>query len=694
MLKKFRQLTKVEKLMVAFFILVIMVTGYRIARAFYDDYSDISPETGGLYVEGAVGKIGQLNPLLVQQGSVTHDLTDLIFSGLTQYDPKSGTIIPNLADFTMSSSGREYTFVIREGAKWHEGTPVTSDDVIFTYETVLKDPSFKGAILNANDYRGIRVMKLDSRTVKFLLEKPNAFFLTKAMTGILPAHLLGNTPPSALAEDPFNLSPTGSGRYQFVSMLPVDDHVEISLEAFAGFYGTIPHIESLLFKVFPDEGELAKHLSEVDGVRTVSESLTEKIFKRSGFVLERYHLPQYVAVFINNDSPILKNKKVRLALQLGTDKASLIEAIGESQIIDTPLLEIDQENWVHQFNLKSANGALYDTEWKLPGVQEAEANAPETKEEKTEEEPTYINGSNGGRDFKTTENKVTITGTAPARTNAILVNDYELQKFAPGDKGWSYVASEEFGNLKRGDNVFEVSALDYQEKKTFLDRITVTYNNSIVLQQQEKEKLAKENEEFSSLPTRKNQKGESLKLRFITSQTPAVYAQIAELLQDQWKRMGVELEIDVLDPSTFQERLMKRDYDLLLFGQNLGYNLDSYPYWHSSQAKEGGYNLSQFKNFGVDSLLEAARLEEDEGRRKVLLSSIQRILSQEVPAVFLYSPTYSSAHAKKIQNVSFTGLATMTDRFANIEEWYAQGKRQFKEGVTPWTFVTWFFEQF
>ena len=148
-------------------------------------------------------------------------------------------------------------------------------------------------------------------------------------------------------------------------MVNFNDHTEIILEAFDDYYGQIPHIDNVIIKAFSSFKDLLRKISELDGIRSVPEEYTGKVLNQ-GLTLQRYHLPQYVAIFINNEAPKLKNKKVRLALQLGTDKESLIKEIGQTKTIDTPLLEIDQESWVHQFSNKNANGALYETEWQIP----------------------------------------------------------------------------------------------------------------------------------------------------------------------------------------------------------------------------------------------------------------------------------------------------------------------------------------
>ena len=694
--KLLHKLTKIEKIILVFLSLILAVTAYQIAGAFYDQNSEMEFIPGGVYIEGAVGQVGVLNPLFVQQGSIAHDLTQLIFSGLTRYDTETGEVVGDLANVKTDPSEKKYTFVIKEGAKWHDGQPVTADDVLFTYNDVIKNPEFKGNILNYNDYSGIKVNKIDNRTVEFLLEKPDSFFLVKTMTGILPKHLLINEQVSFLETAPFNFAPVGTGRYKFVSEVQFPDHSEYGLEAFKDFYDGPPNIDSIVFKVFSTFEDLQKNLSGLTGIRSIPTENAEAILKKGRFTLDRYQLPQYVAIFINNEAPKLKDSTVRLALQLGTDKQSLVEAIGQSQIIDTPLLEINQENWVNQYSVTKANGALFETQWQIPNKDEV---VEEKADEKADEEVsptaevTYINSPNEGKDWVTSREPVTITGTVPKNTKSVMINDYELQKYVPGDPGWSYVAATKYDSLKPGDNIYEVYATDFNGEKKLIDSIKITFGSPTALNQDDLEKIKEENAEAEVLPIRENKNGEKLSLRLITSSKPEIYRQVALEIKKQWRKIGVEVVVEVLENGDFQQRLNARDYDLLIFGQNLGYNLDAYPYWHSSQAKEGGINFSQFKNFVVDSLLEKARLE-DEEERKETLNDIQEIISQEVPAIFLYSPTYLTALSEEVDHPPFNHLATISDRLGSIGDWYAKVDRKFKDGVNPLTFLTWIVKQF
>ena len=352
---------------------------------------------------------------------------------------------------------------------------------------------------------------------------------------------------------------------------------------------------------------------------------------------------------------------------------------------------------MYQYSTSKANGALFDTEWQIPN-KTAEVKKDETAEkpadDKASDSPKYITGPNGGDDWQTTDTKVTITGTVPAKTKSVFINDYELKKYVPGDPGWSYVASFDFGNLKKGKNIFEVSTVNFDGEKKSLDSITITQGTSDEFNDNENNKVAAENEKASDLPIRKNKSGDSLILNIAVPEQPASYSQIASILKEQWKKIGVGVKINILPNDAFQEAISKRNYDLLIFGQNLVYNLDAYPYWHSSQAKEGGYNLSQFKNFAVDSLLEKARIENDDEARKKILNSIQEIMSKEVPAIFLYTPTYHFALSVKMQNANFDNLATISDRFTRISEWYARLERRLSANTNVFTFFGWLIKQF
>lgn len=199
---------------------------------------------------------------------------------------------------------------------------------------------------------------------------------------------------------------------------------------------------------------------------------------------------------------------------------------------------------------------------------------------------------------------------------------------------------------------------------------------------------------------RVNEKGASLELRLLTSDAPESYRIVANEIARQWLSLGARVKVEVASsPQEFQDRLLRRDYDILLFGQSLLDNLDSYPYWHSSSIqkltgqnkdlRQDAYNLSQYVSFKADAELETIRRTTDEKERQASLSHLREILKTDAPAIFLYSPQYIFAHNKDIFGIELGSLSLHSDRFLTLHKWYVKRERVFKPGVSWGSFFRW-----
>ena len=94
------------------------------------------PSSGGVYSEGLIGSLGRLNPLLDWNNPADRDVDGLVFSGLVKFD-SHGLPQPDLAEsWGATPDGTVYNFTLRSNAVWQDGTPVTSDDVIFTIDLI------------------------------------------------------------------------------------------------------------------------------------------------------------------------------------------------------------------------------------------------------------------------------------------------------------------------------------------------------------------------------------------------------------------------------------------------------------------------------------------------------------------------------------------------------------------------------
>ncbi len=177
-----------------------------------------TPSPGGpadavVYREGTIGRPSSINPLTART-QADRDLAALVFSGLVALGP-DGTYEPDLAsEWTVDPKGKTWTFTIRPDATWQDGEPVTSDDVVFTVG-VLKSPGYSGPL--AASWQGVTATAVDDRTVTFELATPIGGFLQAVTVGLLPAHLLSETPVETLADDPFSLQPVGSGPFVLTS---------------------------------------------------------------------------------------------------------------------------------------------------------------------------------------------------------------------------------------------------------------------------------------------------------------------------------------------------------------------------------------------------------------------------------------------------------------------------------------------
>jgi len=117
---------------------------------------------------------------------------------------------------------------------------------------------------------------------------------------------------------------------------------------------------------------------------------------------------------------------------------------------------------------------------------------------------------------------------------------------------------------------------------------------------------------------------------------------------------------------------------MLLLGQGLEMIIDPFPFWHSSQVKDPGLNLSLYENKDADKLLERARQTLNTEERKVALEEFQSILVSQAPAVFLYSPDYLYLVSDKIKGLTAEVVTDPSKRFSQIEKWYIKTKRTWR----------------
>lgn len=297
------------------------------------------PTQGGSFTEGVVGPARFINPLLALSGP-DKDLTALVYSGLMRATPV-GTIVPDLANsYEVSEDGTVYTFTLREGLTFHDGEPLTSQDVLFTIQRA-QNPDIKS--VQRADWDGVSIETPDTRTIVFTLPHAYAPFLENTTIGILPKHLWENVSPEEFQFNPLNVRPVGSGPYRIKNLETngTGAAVRYELASFDGFAFGEPHIGTITLLFFPNEEELVQAFNSkrVDSIAGISPTAVEELSRDDAHIVH-VPLPRTFGVFFNqNQNTLLADIAVRAALSASVNKESIVGEIlkGYGAVLDGPV---------------------------------------------------------------------------------------------------------------------------------------------------------------------------------------------------------------------------------------------------------------------------------------------------------------------------------------------------------------------
>ncbi len=174
------------------------------------------------------------------------------------------------------------------------------------------------------------------------------------------------------------------------------------------------------------------------------------------------------------------------------------------------------------------------------------------------------------------------------------------------------------------------------------------------------------------LEKKDNKTQQVLSFSIATADTPE-FKKVAEIIKQEWESIGAEITIKVFEYGDLSQNIIKtRKYDALLFGESIGKDLDLYAFWHSSQRNSPGLNVSLYVNSKVDKILENAREISNEQERIKLYDSFQKIIKEDLPAIFLYSPQYMYILPDKLQGIKFGPITNPSDRWYGSDSWYTE----------------------
>jgi peptide/nickel transport system substrate-binding protein len=301
--------------------LMIMIVGIQLLW-FQQSYRTSAPARGGTYAEASLGPIDTLNPLYASSNAEVA-ASHLLFSSLYTYD-KTGHLQTDLAkSVEMDATGTVYTVKIRPDALWHDDLHVTANDIAFTVN-LIKNPSARSPL--RSNWQDVMVKAIDDTTVQFQLPASYAAFAHALTFAVLPEHILGKVEPSAIRENVFSRAPVGSGPFSFKLLQTVGTttHRTVHMSAFEDYYKGMPLINRFEVHAYNEQRDIVRAVKtgQVNAAADLSSADIVQVDTKKYTVTSR---PVNAGVYalLNADSPILKDKVVRQALQIATDAQAI-----------------------------------------------------------------------------------------------------------------------------------------------------------------------------------------------------------------------------------------------------------------------------------------------------------------------------------------------------------------------------------
>ena len=494
-----------------------------------------------------------LVPFLAGESSAS-ELGGHIFNALLTYDENLNLKSELAERWEVSNGGKIITFTLRKGVTFSDGMPLTSADVLATFQAIT-NPATQTPY--AGDYMLVqRAEAPNARTFRVTYAEPFVPALSSwAGLTILPKHVMEKDKDfnqTALKEHP-----VGSGPYQLARWRKGQD---VLLTANPTSWQA-PWIGSYLYRIIPDEStqfmELKAGNLDMAGLKPLAYNrLTEAPWFTANYTKIRYLSNAYTYLGFNLKNPLFADKTVRQALSYAIDRQGIINAV------------------------------LFGQGLPMAGV------------------------------------------------------------FKPGT--WAYNA--------------QLQPYPYNPAKA-------------------RELLAQAGWADTDGDGWVDKHGKPFTFTVVTNQGNDARQKTAEIMQQFFREVGVDMRIRVQEWSTFvSQTIRQRDFEAVLLGWGLGAEPDPYDIWHSSKTKPEEFNMIGFANARADLLMTKARYEFNQAKRKEYLDEFQAILHEEQPYLWLYAPYTLMAVHKRIVGISPTEAAGIG---YNQPAWYVPAKWHLRDTMEP-----------
>ncbi|KKQ27945.1 MAG: Extracellular solute-binding protein [Candidatus Magasanikbacteria bacterium GW2011_GWC2_37_14] len=611
-----RVLSSFEKKLFKLAFFVLLIGLFWVGSSWVKAHRIQAPAIGGTVTEAVVGSPQFINPIFAISNDVDMDISRLVFSGLMRYDEKN-KLVPNLTvKYNLSADKKVYTFELRRDVLWHDNEPFTSKDVVFTFEAIQN--ILVGSPLYVS-FQGVKVEAPDDYTVVFTLPEAYSPFLNSLVVGILPEHAWFNVLPEQMRLAQTNIQPIGTGPFMFKKFTK-DESGRIynyELVRFENFYRQLAFLEGFNFQFYSAYDGDSGAIQAVRNQKVDSLSFVPKNLRER---IERKHIVLKI-LQLPQYTTLFFNQTRNEVLKDKNIRLALAESLDKERILKEAI---------------NGEGQIINSP-VLP------------------DSPGY-NSEIGKINYDITS------------ANVLL------------DKEWPKITAEEYKEIRRQEILSEL-------QKSNTTAVATSTSNAVSSTEQITPELQKQvettlNTELNQAQTfyRKNKDGKILEINLVTVGTEE-YKQAAGMIAGFWQEVGVKTKVDFVASRDFSKEVLRnRDYDVLLYGEIIGSDPDQYPFWHSSQANFPGLNLAGYVNRNADATLQKIRVTTDEKEKAELYKSFQELLTSELPAIFLYMPTYTYALSDTILGVDVTKISHPADRFADVVTWYMKtsGKWNFQ----------------
>jgi peptide/nickel transport system substrate-binding protein len=258
-----------------------------------------------------------LNPVL----NYGVDGASLIFDGLVTRDARN-ELVPALARElpTVTADGKTVTARLREGVLFHDGSPLTAQDVVFTYQSVL-DPKVDSTLRSDLDMLA-SVTAADPATVVFTLKYAYAPFLQRLTLGIVPAKAFAG---QDVNKADFNRKPVGTGPYRVMSWTPGD---RLVLAANEKYWGGRPKNSGVVVAFVADDNVRAQRMraGEFDAAE-LAPKLASGFDGQGGYRVQRVPTADYRGVMLPIGNPVTGDLAIRRALNAAVDRQAMVTGV-------------------------------------------------------------------------------------------------------------------------------------------------------------------------------------------------------------------------------------------------------------------------------------------------------------------------------------------------------------------------------